>query len=342
MKKIFIGIDFSKLKFDAAIFQTESKSIVSNEVFDNNHSGYIEFLKWVKENTVCQQSNLLFCGEHTGYYSANLSTFLYDSGHDLWLVSGLQMKLSQGIKRTKTDRMDACKIAEYAYRYQDKVLLFQPISNALEQIRDLLSYRERLVETRKMLSTSAKEMKRVKNTASCDFIYLDSLDYIKSLSKSIRNCENRIEALINEDIALSTNYKLINSVVGIGLVNATLILVATSNFSTFSNARKFGCYCGVVPFEYSSGSSIRGKTRVSKLANQHLKTKLTLAAQNSIRHDPELKDYYLRKRNEGKCHWLVLNNVKNKLIHRIFAVVRDGKMYSKQYLHPLKSALLEC
>jgi transposase len=127
-------------------------------------------------------------------------------------------------------------------------------------------------------------------------------------------------------------------VVGIGLVNAALILVATANFTLFDNPRKFGCYCGVVPFEHSSGSSVRGKTRVSKMANKHLKTKLTLAAQNAARFDPELKEYYQRKRSEGKNNWLVLNNVKNKLIHRIFAVVRDGQMYEKQYVHPLKQA----
>jgi len=92
----------------------------------------------------------------------------------------------------------------------------------------------------------------------------------------------------------------------------------------------------VVPFEHSSGTSVRGKTRVSKMANKHLKTKLTLAAQNAARFDPELKEYYQRKRSEGKNNWLVLNNVKNKLIHRIFAVVRDGQMYEKQYVHPLK------
>lgn len=336
MKKVFIGIDFSKLKFDAAIFRLDSKSIMSKEVFENDSSGYIEFLKWVRVNSKCLKSSLLFCGEHTGYYSANLSTFLHESGYDMWLVSGLQIKLSQGIKRSKTDCIDACKIAEYAYRHLDQVSLFQPLSSALEEIRELLTFRERLVETRKRLSSSAKEMNRVKHNPTCEFIFMESLEHIKSLRKSIHCCEQRIEELLDEDIILSTNYKLITSVVGIGLVNASLILVATSNFTEFSSPRQFGCYCGVVPFEYRSGSSIRGKTRVSKLANKRIKTKLTLAAQSSILHDPELRDYYLRKTTEGKCHWLVLNNVKNKLIHRIFAVVRNQKMYEKNYLHPLK------
>lgn len=336
MKKVFIGIDFSKLKFDAAIYSVDTKAIVAAEVFENEQSGYVNFIQWVKENIRCQKSGMLFCGEHTGYYSGNLSVFLYESGYDMWLVSGLEMKLTQGIKRNKTDRVDACKIAEYAFRYQDKVQLFEPVSKDLDEIRELLSYRERLVETRKVLATSAKEMKRVKDNGSCDYIYQDSLEYIKSLNASVRNCEKRIEALLKHDISLNTNYKLVSSVVGIGLVNTALILVATANFTLFESPRKFGCYCGVVPFEHSSGSSVRGKTRVSKMANRHLKTKLTLAAQNAVRFDPELKEYYQRKRSEGKNNWLVLNNVKNKLIHRIFAVVRDGKLYEKQYIHPLK------
>jgi transposase len=211
----------------------------------------------------------------------------------------------------------------------------------LEEIQELFTYRERLVETRKKLSSSAKEMHRVKNNPSSELIFMESLEYITSLSKSILRCEQKIETLISDDISLSKNYKLITSVIGIGLVNASLILVATSNFTEISSPRQFGCYCGVVPFEYRSGSSIKGKTRVSKLANKRIKTKLTLAAQNSIRNDPELRDYYQRKTSEGKSHWLVLNNVKNKLIHRIFAVVREGKMYDKQFSHPLKKSLLK-
>lgn len=338
MKKVFIGIDFSKLKFDAAIYSVETKAIVATEVFNNEQSGYVDLLQWVKGNTRCPKSGLQFSGEHTGYYSGNLSVFLYESGYDMWLVSGLEMKLTQGIKRSKTDRVDACNIAEHSFRYQDKVVLFEPVSKALEEIRELLSYRERLVETRKVLTTSSKEMKRVKDNTSCDYIYQDSIEYIKKLNASVRDCEKRIEMLIKQDIALKTSYKQVTSVVGIGLVNAALILVATANFTLFDNPRKFGCYCGVVPFEHSSGTSVRGKTRVSKMANKRIKTTLTLAARNSVRFDPELKEYYERKISEGKNSWLVLNNVKNKLIHRIFAVVRDGQMYEKQYIHPLKQA----
>lgn len=334
MKNVFIGIDFSKSKFDAAIYQPSIHSNFSNKVFDNEHSGFDSFLNWVSSETNCEPCNLLFCGEHTGFYSAKLSAFLYESGYDMWLVSGLQVKLTQGIKRAKTDRVDSTKIAEYVFRHQDKAVFYKPISETLDQIRDLLSHRERLVELRKILTTASNELKRIKNHCASNLIYIDSLNHIKSLSASIKHCESQIEELLKQDTTLLTNYKLLISVIGIGLVNATLILVATSNFTTITNPRKFGCYCGVVPFEYRSGTSIHGRTRVSKLANKNLKTKLTLAAYNSIHHDPEMKAYFLRKTNEGKNHWLVLNNVKNKLIHRVFAVVRTGTIYDKNYTYP--------
>ena len=336
MKKVFIGIDFSKLKFDVAIYLSDTKEIVSSNVFDNELPGYKQLIKWINKTIDCNKADVLFCGEHTGYYSSNLSVFLHESGYDLWLVSGLQIKLSQGIKREKTDKIDACHIAQYACRFEDKVVLFTPVSSTLEQLRDLLSYRDRLVEFKKILKTSAGELKRVRSSDSGQYICDESLNQIKQLSLKIRDCEKRIEALIKQDISLATNYKLMNTVKGIGMVNAVLILIATANFTLFLDPRKFGCYCGVVPFKHSSGTSVRGKTRVSQMANKKIKTALTQAARNSVMYDPLLKEYYQKKRSEGKTDALAINNVRNKLIHRIFAVVRSGQNYDLNYTHSLK------
>lgn len=336
MKKAFIGIDFSKLKFDVAIYLSDTKEIASTNVFENQQSGYKQLVAWLKEVSHLDKVNLLFCGEHTGYYSSNLSIFLCESGYDLWLVSGLEIKLSQGIKREKTDKVDACYIAQYAYRFQDKTVLFKPASAALQEVKDLFSYRERLVEFRKILLTSAKELKRVRTSGSSLYIYEESLAQIKLLSVKIKECEKQIEAVIKQDNLLETNYRLMLTVKGVGLVNAALILVATGNFTLFTDPRKFGCYSGVVPFEHNSGTSVRGKTRVSHIANKKVKALLTQAARNSVRYDPQLRDYYQRKIAEGKTDALVLNNVRNKLIHRIFAVVRNGQKYDLNYTHSMK------
>ena len=337
MKKVFIGIDFSKLKFDAAIYLRETKEFVSHDEFENTTEGYHAFISCVNEKTQCKKSALLFCGEHTGYYSCNLPIALFEKGYDMWLTSGLDIKLSLGIKREKTDKLDAQSIALYSCRHADKFIAFQPVSDTVVAIKDLLAYRNRLVEVRKMLKTASGELNRVRKTDSSQFIYKESKDQIKELDKKINACEKRIETIIKQDTVVNVNYKLITSIKGIGLVNAVMIIVATGNFTLFDDPRKFGCYAGVVPFEHKSGTSVRGKTRVSKLANKEIKTSLTLAARNSIRFDPQMREYYMRKKIEGKNDWLILNNVKNKLVHRIFAVVRTGKEYDLNYSNPLKA-----
>ena len=114
---------------------------------------------------------------------------------------------------------------------------------------------------------------------------------------------------------------------GIGFATAVHLLIATENFTRFEDVRKLICYCGVAPFEHSSGTSIRGKTRVSHLANKKLKSLLTMAAISAIQHDPELKAKYEQKLKEGKAKMSALNIIRAKLIERVFAVIKKQKAY---------------
>jgi len=150
---------------------------------------------------------------------------------------------------------------------------------------------------------------------------------LAAFKEQIGEIENEIKTLIEEDSNLKKNYNLATSVVGIGLVNAVIFMVYSNNFQGFTNGRKYACYGGVAPFEYSSGTSIKGKTRVSHLANKTIKVNLTQAAKSAVLNDPELKKYYKRKENEGKEHGVIMNAVKFKLIIRVFAVVNRGTPY---------------
>ncbi len=123
-----------------------------------------------------------------------------------------------------------------------------------------------------------------------------------------------MEQIIVSEPEVFKNYKLTRSVIGIGLVNSVLFIVYTCNFQNFSDARKYACYSGIVPFENSSGSSYHGKTRVSHLANKRIKANLSNAARSAIQNDPELRIYYDRKAKERKEHGVLMNAVKFKLI----------------------------
>ena len=116
-------------------------------------------------------------------------------------------------------------------------------------------------------------------------------------------------------------------------MTAAALLLCTNNFTAFDDGRKFASYCGVAPFEHSSGSSIRGKTQTSPLANQRIKALLSSCASTAIQHDQQLKAYFIRKTQEGKPKLVALNAVRAKLINRVFATINRGTEYVvlKQY-----------
>jgi transposase len=107
------------------------------------------------------------------------------------------------------------------------------------------------------------------------------------------------------------------------------MIAYTENLQKFSNSRQFSCYAGVAPFEHSSGTSIRGKSRVSHYANKKAKRLLNLAASVAIQHNQELKQYYQRRVGEGKSKMSTLNIVRNKLIDRMFVVVKRQPPYQE-------------
>ena len=156
-------------------------------------------------------------------------------------------------------------------------------------------------------------------------------DAVKKITMYIDSMEDQMEAIINSDPDMMKNYKLVRSVQGIGLINAINTIVYTNNFTSFQTARQYACYAGIAPFEHTSGTSIKGRTKVSQLGNHQLKSELTMAARNAIQTDPWMKSYYRRKMaekgNVPSAHGIVLNAVKFKLVVRMFSVVQSGEPY---------------
>ena len=147
--------------------------------------------------------------------------------------------------------------------------------------------------------------------------------------------EARIDELFSKDAQLSRLYELISSVDGVGKCIAGQVIVDTNEFKNIKEGKAYACYSGVAPFEHRSGSSVHLRSRLSHLANKCTKTLLHMAALSPIRMAGELKDYYQRKVAEGKNKMSVMNAIRNKLILRVFACVRNNKVYQKNYLHTL-------
>lgn len=145
---------------------------------------------------------------------------------------------------------------------------------------------------------------------------------LADVNVKIKETERKISEKMSGNASIAANYSLMQSIIGIGRINAAVIITVTDNFRKFDNPRKFACYCGVAPFEHTSGTSIRGKTRTSKLAAKDLKVLLTRAAITAMVHDPQIRTYYLRKVSEGKHKASVINAIRAKIIYRCFAVVK--------------------
>jgi len=241
----------------------------------------------------------------------------------------IQIKKAMGITRGKNDKIDSFRIALYATKHIEPLRLWKPMNATLEKIKHLACLRERLVETKKKLEVPIGEFESVGDHAMAKLLSKSIRSSLNAIDKDLKNIETRIIIAINEDENLKLIYRLVTSVVGIGFVTATNLMIHTNGFTIMRDVRKLACYCGVAPFEYSSGTSVRGKTRVHHMANKKVKCNLHMASLTAIKLDGDLKRYYERKVAEGKNKMSVLNAVKNKLLARVIAVVNKQQEYVK-------------
>lgn len=321
MKKEALGIDISKQTIDAHLHELNIY-----RTFKNNPVGFSELTCWLNTHKVYKEQ-LIVCFEHTGIYAFEIAKFLSENGYDFVQESALHIKRSIGLTRGKNDRVDAKRIAEYAYLRRENLEFTKLPENEIIQLQKLLSLRESFVKQKKQLKTAYKESLPVLRRQQFDQYFSSQERIISALNEEIKLLEVKIKQLIYETEKIKFIFELITSIKGIGLIVASHIIVTTACFTKFKCPNKYACYCGVAPFEYSSGTSLKFKTKVNPMANKPLKAMLNLAARSAITSDPELKLYYLRKVEEGKNKMSVLNAVRNKLIHRIFAVVKRGTPY---------------
>ncbi|QYS85998.1 IS110 family transposase [Flavobacterium oreochromis] len=319
----FIGIDISKEYFDATLL-VES-NIQKHNQFANSVKGVKGFLKWLKQENASIE-NTLICMEHTGMYSKVLSSVLLAKNCNTWIEMSLKIIRSSGLQRGKNDKIDSERIALYAFKNQDEVTLFKAPKKSLEKIRVLLSLREKMVAFKATLITNVNELKLL-DKELYRITQKHQKQSIKGINQDIKKIEKDLETLILEDEKLNSLYNTITSVPGVGKVTALSLICFTKEFTTFQSPRQLACYCGVVPFEYTSGKSIRAKPKVHFMANKKLKKQLHMCALSCVMHNPEMKIYYQRKVAEGKSKMLVLNNVRNKLVHIICACVRENRHY---------------
>jgi transposase len=337
MKKLFIGIDFSKEKIDVAIIFAEGLTETSMRLFNefkNSVSGYKQLVKWVEESSNETEPSLwLFCGENTGDYSKPLCNFLYGRGFDMWLENAKSIKDASGIRRLKSDRTDANMIAEYAMRNNDKAIVYEPLSESLSQLRELFLYRQMVVRHRCSFQVRRGEKRlNMEKSPVKTMISQSGRHIVTELNKEIEKIDKRIAELIDSDEELAQVFTIVTSIPGIGTQNAVCLMVYTDNFRRFNfDSRKIACYYGIAPFGRDSGTSVHTDPHVHYMANRQIKAMLSQAALSAARFNPVIASYYSRLIAKGKKRQIVLNNVKNKLVHIVTAMVRNKQLFDKDY-----------
>jgi len=329
----FLGIDVSKKMIDSAL-TINGKDYHQNQAQNTSKAIGIFFAEMRKMFGITD-SQIVVCMEHTGIYCLPLLDFLTENNIKTCLESALKIKKSQGLTRGKSDKIDAMRIAHYAYKNREELHLWKPERDVVQRLKALMVTRDRLVKIRTQLAVPINECEEFIEESIRQDMVKSCRRTLKALEVDISNIEKAIKDLIKEDSQLTKQVKLATSVPGIGIITATNMIITTGEFIKISDAKKFACYTGVAPFPHRSGTTIRGKTRVSSLANMNMKKLLHLAAMSAVGYNEELKAFYTRKVETGKNKMSVLNAVRNKLISRVFACVKNNRVYQKNYSHAL-------
>jgi transposase len=318
-----IGADLSKKTIDL-FFRSHLK-------ISNNIVGFTEMIRWLKQQSI-NRSKVLIVMEHTGLYSFCFEDFLHKHYIAFTKVPALEIKKSMGMTRGKTDKIDARRIARYGYEKRDILTPEPEKSRELQRLQLLHATRERLVKHKAAMLNALEEYHNI-GIASKDPIMLCQIRMVQQFEKEIKKIELEIDTLIDANPSIKQNQSLLMSIKGIGKVLSLETIIKTRNFTCFHSARKFACFCGTAPFPYDSGTSIKKRTKVDHQADKRMKTLLDLSAKTAIQYDKELKEYYLRRTANGKSKMSTINIVRNKILYRMFAVVKRQTPFVENYLH---------
>ena len=319
-----IGIDVSKAKLDCAWLKEDDK--LKTKVVTNATEGWKELVEWSLKNTGLSIEQLHFVMEATGIYHQRLATYLFDAGAKVSVVNPAQVKFygqSLGI-RTKNDKKDSVVLARYGFKENPK--LWQPEALEIRELKALVTRLEGI----------EKDLQREKNRqekALCGETHQAVLDSISNMIELLETEKQLLEKLIEEHIdkhkKLKEDKALLESIPGVGNVIATRMLMVI-NSRQFTKASQCAAYLGLVPVQHESGSSVKGRCRLSKTGNPAIRAKLYMPAVVAAHYNPDVKALYERLLSRGKSKMSALGAAMRKLVQICFGVLKHQKTYQPQ------------
>ena len=322
----FVGGDIASASVMASNGTMPWKITVKPTKFENDEDGFVSFLGWMKEHNLKAESTVV-CMEATGVYSEGLAYFLHASGYTVAVEPPLNIQRKFPVNASKTDELDCQYIAEYAYRYQDKLSFWKPRAEILEQVKLLLTTRQHcsVQLTGHKNALHAANRKKV----ASDLAKQVHRNMIEQITKAIKDIDKEIRRLIDSDPTFKQTFLLLISVPGIGLQLAAHLLILMQETL---DPRVLASFIGICPIKHESGSSVYSAPTSRHFGPPMLRKLLYLAACSVRTHKKQFQQYFFRKVTEGKHKKLVLNNIQNKILKIACAVVRSQQPYIANYV----------
>ena len=329
-----IGVDMAADTFTLTAYDSATAAYAKDRTFDNHPEGLEKFQVYLDEQAMTP-SNTVFCLEATGVYVEPLSYFLVAKGYRVAIEAPHKTKRAFYPLGHKTDPLDSRQIAEYAHRYFDQLPFWKPSEALVEQIRVLLSTREQFTEQRTANQNALQAIRRkMVKTPPAEKAFEATIDH---LQKQIKQIDKEISDRISGHPSFGPSIALLTTIPGVGVLLAAHMLTLSDGFTKPLVARQIASHLGICPLKCESGTSVRKKPKSRRGGPPRLRKLLYLAAMSLRTHQQQFKHYYLRKIEEGKVGKLVLNNIENRLLKIMCAVLRTRTPYIASYksLHPM-------
>lgn len=324
MSKLYVGIDPASETFAASVYSGPGQCRTAPQPFANTLEGIVALEHWLRDEGVpLDQAH--FCIENTGVYSETLCYELHERGHRLSLLDPRAITKAFRDGQPKSDPLDSQKIAEYGFRYRDKLVIWQPQEIIIEQVRVILSTREQLVQQKTATQNTRSTLSRkVIQTPAANRALEETLAH---LAAQIETLEKELRRLIRSKPSLMQGVSLLLSAPAVGWLLSAHFVVLTRGFTEIPEYRTLAQYLGVSPNEHSSGTSVRKKAKSRRYGPATMRKLLHLAARSLRTHDESSRKYFLEKTALGKPKPLVLNNIANKLLKRLCAMLHTQTPY---------------
>ena len=332
--KLIIGVDISADTFTWTTYNMSEKTYSHASTFDNKPSGFEKLHYWCAEKKL-NPDEVVFCLENTGVYGEALSHWMAARGYPVAIEAPHKVKRAFKTIDEKTDELDSRQIAEYALRYFDDLHFWSPPKEILEHLRVLLSTREQYVtQITAHRNTLHQYAFKVVKTPVVEASLHQVIDVCRQQVKKI---DEEIAKHISKDSHIGPLHALITSVPGVGTLLASQLILMTRGFEEPAKPKTLANYLGIAPLKRQSGRTLNKRPRSRGYGPSTARKLLYLAAMSVRTHKPAMRHYFIRKVESGKPKRLVLNNIENKLIRIICAVVNSRTPFINNYksIHPM-------